>query len=216
MDELRKCTGCKKDKELKEFDKNRKGEYNKWCIICLDRGKKRYEKNKCIHGRKKNICNDCEGVSMCEHGRQKRQCKPCGGVSICEHNRIKSTCKPCGGVSICEHNRIKHTCKGCNDPIKLTIYNWVSSSKQKDKKANRYTGYDYIDADYCKELINFYKHCYYCSVLLQYVKYQDDLSSIERLDNNLEHSKKNCVLACLKCNRKNQPKKKTFKDLTHK
>ena len=29
----------------------------------------------------------------CEHGRQKNQCRDCGGVSICHHDRIRSQCK---------------------------------------------------------------------------------------------------------------------------
>ena len=37
-------------------------------------------------------------------------------------------------------------------------------------------------------------------VNLQYTEYQDDLATIERLDNSIGHIKSNCVLCCLKCN----------------
>ena len=48
----------------------------------------------------------------------------------------------------------------------------------------------------------------YCKVNLQYTEYQDDLASIERLDNSIGHIKSNCVLCCLKCNKSNKSEKK--------
>ena len=48
----------------------------------------------------------------------------------CEHNKRKSRCKECGGSSICEHNRRRSQCKECKDPIKLTIQNMITHSKQ--------------------------------------------------------------------------------------
>lgn len=36
---------------------------------------------------------------------------------------------------------------------------------------------------------------------MQFIKFQEDLCTIERLDNNIGHIKSNCVLACYpKCN----------------
>ena len=42
----------------------------------------------------------------------------------------------------------------------------------------------------------------------KYTEYQDDLASIERLDNSIGHIKSNCVLCCLKCNKSNKSEKK--------
>ena len=59
-----------------------------------------------------------------------------------------------------------------------------------------------IDKCFLKGLIEDYNQCYYrdCEVNLQYTEYQDDLATIERLDNSIGHIKSNCVLCCLKCN----------------
>jgi hypothetical protein len=45
-----------------------------------------------------------------------------------------------------------------------------------------------------------YPNCYYCECELQYVLYQSDMATIERIDNELGHIKSNCVLACRDCN----------------
>ena len=41
MTELRKCSRCRSVIELKYFGINRKGEYNKTCINCLDKKKEK-------------------------------------------------------------------------------------------------------------------------------------------------------------------------------
>ena len=41
MAELRKCSRCRSEIELKYFGINRKGEHNKTCITCLDKKKER-------------------------------------------------------------------------------------------------------------------------------------------------------------------------------
>lgn len=156
----------------------------------------------CVHNRRRSYCKDCGGNSICEHKRERDKCKECGGSSICEHNRVRNTCKDCGGSSICEHNRHRNTCKECNDPIKLTIKQMIRCSKHTDKKHNRYDADHFIDRCFLEGLVEEYPNCYYedCKVELQYIKYQDDLSTIERLDNKIGHIKSNCVICCLKCN----------------
>jgi hypothetical protein len=37
----------------------------------------------------------------CEHGKRKNICKECNGSSICEHEKLKSLCKECGGSELC-------------------------------------------------------------------------------------------------------------------
>ena len=154
----------------------------------------------CEHGRIRSSCKECGGVSICEHGRRRNRCKDCGGASICEHGRQRSSCKECGGSQVCEHGRIRSQCKECSDPIKVTIKHWISQSRQSDKKKDRYDADHFIDKCFLKGLVEEYPNCYYCTIPLQYIEYQDDLVTIERIDNSLGHIKSNCVLACRKCN----------------
>jgi hypothetical protein len=180
--ERKKCNRCKMNMTLDKFNKKRDDSYMKICIECNIKGRDNARANKCEHNRKKSTCREC------------------GGGSICEHNRRKSICKECGGSQICQHNRIKSTCKDCSDPIKVIIENWVTQSKKSDKKYNRFDIVNYIDKCFCKNLIEEYPKCYYCQCELQYVLYQGDLATIERLDNDLGHIKSNCVIACRTCN----------------
>lgn len=147
-------------------------------------------------------CDECKekqkiakNKNKCKHGRQRTQCKECDGANICEHEKYRSSCKECG------------------DPIKITITKWISNSKKADIKYNRYEEKEFIDQTLCEELVSFYKHCYHCSVPIQYITYQDDLASIERLDNSIGHIKSNCVIACLKCNRKRVSNNKNKEEL---
>jgi len=112
----------------------------------------------------------------------------------------KSKCIDCSGSEICPHNLQRHWCKTCSDPIKVSIKCWISSSKQSDRKYNRFDADRFIDKCFLKELVKDYPQCYYCEVELQYIEYNDTLATIERLDNSIGHIKSNCVLACRKCN----------------
>ena len=139
---------------------------------------------------------------FCEHGKYKYQCKECKGSQICPHSKRKSRCKECGGSQICPHSRRKDHCKKCSDPFKVNIEQWIFNSRQYDKKRNIYDADRFIDKCFLEGLVEDYKQCYYgdCQVNLQYTEYQDDLATIERLDNSIGHIKSNCVLCCLKCN----------------
>lgn len=217
-----KCNRCKTYRYSSDFlnDKNRT---MKTCKRCREVCKKSSEKNRCHHNRIKNNCvecnpcphnkikNNCAECNPCPHNKVKRNCAEC---NHCPHNKIKydcAECNPCphnkrqsscAECNLCPHNRIKNTCKKCNEPIKLTIRNMINSSKQKDKKYNRYDANNFIDKCFLEGLIEEYPKCYYedCSVELQYVEYQDNLATIERLDNSIGHIKSNCVLCCMKCN----------------
>ena len=98
--------------------------------------------------------------------------------------------------------KIKRACKKCSDPIKVNIEQWIFNSRQYDKMHNIYDADRFIDKCFLKGLVEDYKQCYYrdCEVNLQYTEYQNDLATIERLDNSIGHIKSNCVLCCLKCN----------------
>ena len=196
-----KCPKCKTYRYQKDFlnDKNR---ILKTCKRCREISIKSRNKNKCEHDKRRNRCKECGGSEICQHNRQRSQCKKCGGSQICEHKKIRSQCKECGGSQICEHDKRRSQCKKCKDPIKLTIKTMIKCSKGSDKKYNRYDANNFIDKCFLEGLVEEYPNCYYndCKVELQYIKYQDDLATIERLDNSIGHIKSNCVICCFKCN----------------
>ena len=162
-----------------------------------------YLKYFCEHGKYKYQCRECKGSQICPHNKRKPQCKECVGSQICPHSRRKDHCKKCEGSQICPHNRLKRTCKKCSDPIKISIKQWIFSRRQYDKMHNIFDADRFIDKCFLEGLIEDYKQCYYgdCKVNLQYTEYQDDLATIERLDNSIGHIKSNCVLCCMQCNK---------------
>ena len=148
---------------------------------------------------------------FCEHGKYKYQCRGCKGSQICSHNKRKPHCRECKGSQICPHKKIKRACKKCSDPIKVNIEQWIFNSRQYDKMHNIYDANRFLDKCFLKGLIEDYHQCYYgdCEVNLQYTEYQNDLATIERLDNSIGHIKSNCVLCCLKCNNSKKSNKVT-------
>ena len=78
----------------------------------------------------------------------------------------------------------------------------IRHSKATDKKYDRYDANNFIDMCFLNGLVEEYPNCYWddCKVELQFSEYQDNLATIERLDNSIGHTKANCVLACLKFN----------------
>jgi len=165
----------------------------------------------CEHNRQRNNCRECGGASICEHNRQRNNCRECGGASICEHDRIRSACKECDGASICEHNRQRSRCKICSDPLKVTIKNMLTSAKANDKKNNRYDIVNFVDYCFIENLLDDYKCCYYedCKKELQILDYNQSLASLERINNNIGHTKTNCIICCLNCNIKKKSNKTT-------
>jgi hypothetical protein len=199
--EKKKCNRCKVSLTFDKFNKKRDDSYMKLCIECNEKNVKYIKDNcKCEHGKRKYRCVECNGSGICEHKKLKERCIECGGGSICEHNRRRSICIECGGGSLCEHNRERPKCRICSDSIKITIQNWLNNSKKSDKKLNMFDIVNYIDKEFCKNLIEEYPNCYYCSIELQYKINQIDFATIERLDNSIGHVKSNCVIACRKCN----------------
>ena len=103
----------------------------------------------------------------------------------------------------------KLTARSAN-PIKVNIEQWIFNSRQYDKMRNIYDADRFIDKCFLEGLVEDYKQCYYgdCKVNLHYTEYQDDLATIERLDNSIGHIKSNCVLCCMKCNKSSKSEKK--------
>jgi hypothetical protein len=213
-DKNRTMKTCKK---CREYSKNRnKCPHNKIKASCVEcspcpHNKIKYscaECNPCPHNKLKENCAECNPCphkkikwkcvecSPCPHSKVKYDCVEC---NPCPHKKIKRKCVECNP---CPHKKIKKNCKKCNEPIKITISNMINHSKTNDKKYDRYDANNFIDKCFLEGLVEEYPNCYYedCQIELQYVKYQDDLATIERLDNNIGHIKSNCVICCLKCN----------------
>jgi len=142
------------------------------------------------NGRRLKTCINCRNHA--KNYRLKHQ--------MCIHNVRKYFCKECVGTQICKHNKQIYLCKKCSDPIRVSIRQWIFCLKQSDKKYNRFDVDRFIDKCFLKELVKDYPNCYYCEVKLQYIDYNDTLSTIERINNSIGHIKSNCVLACRKCN----------------
>jgi len=197
--ENNKCPHKRQRNSCIECKGNSICEHNRRRSQCIDCG----GGSICEHKRQRGQCIDCGGGSICEHKRQRSKCIDCGGSQICIHKRQRSKCIDCGGSQICIHKRRRNTCKVCKDAIKITIKNMIKTSKQTDKKCNRYDADNFIDKCFLEELVEEYPNCYYedCKIELQYVEYQDNLATIERLDNSIGHIKSNCVICCMKCNK---------------
>ena len=133
----------------------------------------------------------------------------------CMHNRYKYQCIVCKGQSICSHNRQKHQCKQCGDEIDKTIKTIINCSRVSDKKKHRYDPDNFIDYWFIQRLIDEHPVCYWpdCRIELQFLKYQENLATIERLNNNVGHNKDNCVLACLRCNHMKKSNKFNFEKI---
>ena len=71
-------------------------------------------------------------------------------------------------TSFCIHEKQKSKSKFCNDPIDVTIKNWIRKCRQSDKKYNRFDPDHFIDTDFLLGLVEDYEYCYYddCKVKL--------------------------------------------------
>jgi hypothetical protein len=140
------------------------------------------------------------GSALCLCGKIKEYCVIHNGSFICPCGKSKTICLIHGGSALCSCGKVKQHCKKCSDPIKITISKMISHSKQKDIKYNRYDVNKFIDKCFIESLIKESTKCFYCKVQMQFIKYQNDLCTIERINNSIGHIKSNCILACLKCN----------------
>ena len=221
MDEQKKCTVCKKQKDNAEFV-NRHGKSCRICSACRYRGARYKLKQKCEHGREKHHCRDCSGSCVCPHNRQKHECRDCGtgycehgrtkrscadckGNSRCHHNKLKQICHECGGVTICAHGLQKQRCRKCQG-VKAAIRVMIQASRNSDKNRNRFDAANFIDQvtlqvifDNNPELI-----CQYCNEQMELGDIGSKLVTIERLDNSIGHTKTNCTICCFDCNLKHR------------
>jgi len=158
---------------------------------------------KCTHCKKYKISDDFE-----KNGKFLKTCIKCRmnnkknkTKNKCIHKKRKNYCVECGGASLCIHKKQKNQCKICGDEIKITIQSMINHSKNSDKNNNKYDPVNFIDKCFVKNLIEDCEDkCYYCKCKLQYMIYQNNLATIERLDNKFGHNKNNVAIACLHCN----------------
>lgn len=192
------CRECK-GSSICEHDRQRRQ-----CIECKG-------SSICEHDKRRTRCIECKGSSICEHDRIRSRCRECKGSSICEHDKRRDSCIDCDGSSICDHGRRRDTCKICSDPIKVTIKTMLKNAKDKDKKNNRYDIVNFVDYCFIENLLDDYKCCYYedCKKELQILDYNQSLVSLERINNNIGHTKSNCVICCLECNHKKKSNETT-------
>ena len=140
-------------------------------------------------------CNRC--IEILRRSREKHRCIP--------HGKLKHNCVPCGGADIsCEHQHNVYNCKICTPPVEVLIRNIIGNSRSKDRKYNRYDEDNHIDKEFVQKLIdeNEYLRCCYadCQVEMQFLTHTNDLCTIERINNDVGHTKDNCCLCCLHCN----------------
>ena len=166
MENKRRCTICKIDRELDQFV-SKAGRTNlKNCLRC--RTIKSQSIKKCSHGRqcksrcslclshpinqgkcscckknfqptedKKQTCFKCRYT--CPHGKNtKKECLICIKIKREKDNimRRKHRLETNYKNEKCKHNTKRWTCKKCNDPKKITINNMLSHSKHHDIKNN--------------------------------------------------------------------------------
>jgi hypothetical protein len=79
----------------------------------------------------------------------------------------------------------------------------ISSYKTQDINKNKYDGNNINREETVEKLVASKLKCYYCksNVLLFYNKVRDmEQWTLDRIDNNINHSNNNVIIACLKCN----------------
>ena len=102
----------------------------------------------------------------------------------------------------CKHGKFITRCRECSqEPIKAIIQVMLDGSKYKDKFYERPINVEnYIDRKFLKNLFETQLTCYWCNVEFNYIDNCDNFVTIERLNNELSHTKDNCTLCCRKCN----------------
>lgn len=174
------CGKCKDEKPIVDF----RTKYNKETKLCSECRREQIVNYSCTHGRIKYQCRECGGQSLCEHGYQKTQCKKCEGTGLCDHDKQADKCMECGNIE------------------KIRIMTIIKSSRRADIASNRYDANNFIDYPFVEQLLFENNLCCYCGVLMRLDKYTSSMCTIERRDNNIGHTKANCTLCCLDCNRR--------------
>ena len=89
------------------------------------------------------------------------------------------------------------------DYVKKELERKLNSYKNQDRKKNKYSNNFISYQELIEKLVISKLKCHYCRqrVLLLYDLTRDDTQwTLDRIDNNVQHSNENCVISCLKCN----------------
>lgn len=90
------------------------------------------------------------------------------------------------------------------EEVKKALKKKLQSYKSQDQRQKRYIKQDFITLDELKEKLVLSKlRCHYCyqALVIMYNHIREEKQwTLDRIDNNLEHTSKNTVIACLKCN----------------
>lgn len=138
-------------------------------------------------------------IRSCSHGKDCLECKHLRKV-IYNIQRKERRQRTNYQEDKCECNKRKIVCKKCSDPMKVSVRNMIRSSKQSDKKNERYNHTEFIDKDFINDLIKNNQNCMYCGNEMNFNIRNPLLCTIERIDNSIGHIKSNCVLCCFSCN----------------
>tara|TARA_B110000858_G_C17795483_1_gene472195 strand:- start:1717 stop:2205 length:489 start_codon:yes stop_codon:yes gene_type:complete len=91
-----------------------------------------------------------------------------------------------------------------NKCVKRELNKKIASYKQQDLKKKKYHSNDFIKInELIEKLVVSKLKCFYCrqKVLLLYDLIRDGTQwTLDRIDNNKQHTYENCVICCLKCN----------------
>lgn len=91
----------------------------------------------------------------------------------------------------------------CKTDLLREIDKKIASYKTQDINKNKYDGNNITREETIEKLVASKLKCYYCksNVLLFYNKVRDmEQWTLDRIDNNINHSNNNVIIACLKCN----------------
>jgi hypothetical protein len=106
-------------------------------------------------------------------------------------------------VSMVNQLYLDETFKGKCE-IKKAFQKKLQSYKSQDQRHNRYHSADFITLEELNEKLVISKlKCHYCfqHLLIMYNNIREESQwTLDRIDNNLEHTASNTVIACLKCN----------------
>lgn len=189
MSETKQCTKCHVFKLIDQFAK-KNGSYLKSCNTCREKNNRKNRERYHNNGGKERWRATRKAYDIA-HREQKRE------SSVRYYNSHKE-------IEAARH--LKYVNENPHIPRLISI---VSHSKRSDVRYNRLDLNHFIDRIFVEQLMVEQKmKCIYCDVdmKLDCDKLASELMSIERVDNEIGHTKANCVLACYKCNLTRQDK----------
>ena len=118
----------------------------------------------------------------------------------CIHGKHKFHCIQCDGVSLCDHKKPIGKCKNCVDPIHIRVIRMINVAKRDDKNNDCFDEANFIDVDHVSALIQEANdQCHYCCCQIQYSIRNNRMANCMRLDQNIGHTKGNCIIVCSNC-----------------